>query len=88
MNKPYYYDGPGPIAPLIFGSGLLLGATTGYMRMAADKHYMSDVLVGAGMGSLIGFVVPYTFHRPLPGNLRLSASPSPGGGLLGASATF
>lgn len=76
------------IAPLIFGSGLLLGATTGYMRMAADKHYMSDVLVGAGMGSLIGFVVPYTFHRPLPGNLRLSGSPLPGGGLLGASATF
>lgn len=76
------------IAPLIFGSGLLLGATTGYMQMAADRHYMSDVLVGAAMGSLIGFVVPFTFHRPLPGNLRLSGSPLPGGGLLGASATF
>lgn len=76
------------IAPLIFGSGLLVGAATGYMRMAADKHYMSDVLVGAGMGSLIGFVVPYSFHRPLPGNLRLSGSPLPGGGLIGASAVF
>jgi membrane-associated phospholipid phosphatase len=76
------------IAPLIFGSGLVLGATTGYMRMAADKHYMSDVLVGAGMGSAIGFLVPYTFHRPLPGNVRLSATPMPGGGLVGASGMF
>ena len=54
--------------------------------MAADKHYLSDTLVGAGVGSLIGWAVPYLFHRPGEGSAagratcspRLVGSPSPG----------
>jgi membrane-associated phospholipid phosphatase len=40
------------------GHGWTLGATmaldvgTGYLRMAAGKHYLSDVIVGAGTGAL------------------------------------
>lgn len=44
------------------GSGWSLGATmaldigTGYLRMAAGKHYLSDVLVGAGTGAFATWV--------------------------------
>ena len=42
---------------LIWGSAITLAATTGYFRIAADKHYMTDVLSGALVGSIIGFWV-------------------------------
>jgi len=34
-----------------------LAATTAYLRMAADKHYFTDVLVGLGTGLTVGYVV-------------------------------
>jgi membrane-associated phospholipid phosphatase len=45
-------------AGLVLGSGLVLAATTGYLRIAADWHYFIDVLVGAAVGSLSGYLVP------------------------------
>jgi membrane-associated phospholipid phosphatase len=50
-------------APWVWGSGIALASTIGYLRVAADKHYMSDVLLGAAVGSLVGFSVPFFFHR-------------------------
>lgn len=58
----FLQDMPG--APWVLGAGLAAAAFTGYLRIAADKHYLSDVLVGAGVGSLVGWAVPYLFHRP------------------------
>jgi membrane-associated phospholipid phosphatase len=58
----FMQDMPG--APYVLGFGLAAAAFTGYLRMAADKHYLTDVLVGAGVGSLVGWAVPYLFHRP------------------------
>ena len=42
---------------LIWGAAISLAATTGYFRIAADKHYMTDVLGGALVGTMIGFWV-------------------------------
>lgn len=47
----------------ILGSGLTLAAATGTLRIAADRHYFTDVLVGAAVGSAAGFLVPH-LHRP------------------------
>jgi len=58
----FMQDMPG--APWVLGVGLAAASFTAYLRMAADKHYLSDTLVGAGVGSLIGWAVPYLFHRP------------------------
>jgi len=52
------------LAPWIWGAGLSLAAATAYLRIAADRHYASDVTVGAVIGSLTGFAVPYLFHNP------------------------
>ncbi len=43
-------------------AGFLLAGTTGALRMAADRHYVSDVLVGAAVGTLVGYGIPYLFH--------------------------
>ena len=58
----FMQDMPG--APWVLGFGLAAASFTAYLRIAADKHYLSDVLVGAGVGSLVGWAVPYFFHRP------------------------
>lgn len=50
-------------APAVWGTGLAMAATTGYLRIAADKHYFTDVALGALTGSAIGFAVPYFLHR-------------------------
>ena len=40
-----------------------MGATTGYLRIAANQHYFTDVLTGAVVGTGVGLAVPYTLHR-------------------------
>lgn len=53
------------LAPLVWGVGLPLAALTGYSRIASDAHYLSDVLIGAGVGSAVGFAMPYFLHPPV-----------------------
>ncbi|HEY6104940.1 MAG TPA: phosphatase PAP2 family protein [Anaeromyxobacteraceae bacterium] len=52
-----------PGAPWVLGGGLALAAFTGYLRIAADKHWFTDALAGAAVGGLIGWAIPYLFHR-------------------------
>jgi membrane-associated phospholipid phosphatase len=49
-------------APWVWAAGLGLAATTGYLRIAADKHYLSDVLVGAAIGAAAGVALPRLLH--------------------------
>jgi membrane-associated phospholipid phosphatase len=51
-------------APVMWVTGMALAATSGYLRIAADRHYATDVLAGAVVGSAIGFGVPYFAHGP------------------------
>ena len=62
-----------PGAGWVLGGGLALAAFTGYLRMGAEQHFLTDVLTGAAVGSLVGWAVPYLFHRP-----RNSGAPQPG----------
>jgi membrane-associated phospholipid phosphatase len=50
-------------AAWIWGAGITFATATGYLRIAADKHYFVDVLTGALVGSAVGFWVPW-LHRP------------------------
>lgn len=54
----------------VWASGLTLATATGALRVAADKHYTTDVLAGAAAGTLAGWLIP-KLHRPDP------ASPAP-----------
>ena len=44
--------------PVIWGAGLALAATTAYLRMAADRHYFTDVLAGSAAGALGAALIP------------------------------
>ncbi|MEZ4367451.1 MAG: phosphatase PAP2 family protein [Kofleriaceae bacterium] len=50
-------------APLIWLGGGAFAVATGYLRMAADAHYLTDVAVGAIAGAAIGVLVPWLLHR-------------------------
>ena len=45
---------------IVWVSALGLASATGYLRIAADKHYFSDVFVGAIVGTIIGNTM---FHK-------------------------
>ncbi len=45
--KPYYW-----------ATAALIPAITGYLRVKAGKHFITDVLVGFAVGATVGWVVP------------------------------
>lgn len=61
---------------LLWASSLSLAGFTSYARVAAGKHYPSDVLVGAAVGSVIGVLVPRMHRRGSPGSATVSVSPT------------
>jgi hypothetical protein len=65
------------LEPLVWASGLTLATATGYLRIAGDKHYLSDVVVGAAMGVGFGLLVPRLFHCDVLGpDLALTPTPT------------
>lgn len=67
------YSGTGAVAAV----GFTLAAGVAYLRIAADQHYLSDVLVGAVVGGFVGWAIPHFFHppeagAPQPGALRVA----------------
>jgi membrane-associated phospholipid phosphatase len=59
-------------APVVWGAGLALAATTGYLRIAGDKHYLTDVLTGAA----IGWAVPSLLHPARPRAVEVVPAPN------------
>lgn len=57
----------------IWVSTLSLATATGYLRIAADKHYFTDVFVGAIVGSTVGHIAFEKLHRRY--NKKVSTSP-------------
>lgn len=65
---------------VVLAVGMPIAVTTGVLRMVADKHYLTDVLTGALLGGLIGWGVPFFFHRPVrAAGITAWLSPGPGG---------
>lgn len=64
-------------APWVWAVGMTLATGVGYLRMAGDKHWLTDVVVGAAVGGGVGAAVPLLLHgredRPAPGG---GASPA------------
>ena len=51
-----------PYAPWVFGVGLPVATGVGLLRIMADKHYLTDVTVGAIMGSAIPYLLISVVH--------------------------
>lgn len=79
------------LAPLVWTAGIMIGLGTGYTRIAADRHYFTDVLAGAGIGTIIGAGVPLLFHAPVPvlgDRARFVTTPVAGGQVVGIAGSF
>lgn len=68
----------------VAGGAFGLAAATGALRMASGNHFLTDVLVGAVIGTACGFAVPYMHTKSFYGNFEkkkgsANASVSPAG---------
>ena len=93
LHLPLYGGGAADAAPCALS--LATAAGVGMLRMAADQHYLSDVLTGAGFGLASGFGLPYLLRYAWPvdpdlgravGVTQLHLTPTPGG--LGVGGVF
>jgi membrane-associated phospholipid phosphatase len=48
--------------PMACAGALALAATTGVFRVVANRHWMSDVITGAGVGLVAGWLMPWLMH--------------------------
>ncbi|MFV8752227.1 phosphatase PAP2 family protein [Nannocystaceae bacterium ST9] len=55
------------LAPVFWAVGVPLAGFVGYLRMAGDRHWLGDVLVGASLGTLVGVGLPWLLHHPRTG---------------------
>lgn len=56
------------LAPVVWGAGVGAALATGYLRIAADRHWATDVVTGWAVGAAVGFAVPYYLHRKRTGH--------------------
>jgi membrane-associated phospholipid phosphatase len=73
-------------AAAVSGSAFTCAAATAWLRMAADKHYATDVLAGAFIGSSIGFLS--TWQRPNAEHSTISVESSVGRFVFNLSGRF
>lgn len=88
----------GPWDAVSCATGYAVAGATATLRVVADVHYASDVLLGAAVGTLVGYGVPLFHYRDIGGSrersrargargahgLQLRLVPSAGGvGVLG-----
>ncbi len=59
------------LKPFVWGVSLLAATTVGYLRYAAGKHFPTDIITGALVGSAIGYFVPF-IHRTNERDLDIS----------------
>ncbi len=60
MNLPLYGGGAVEAVPCV--AGFSLATVTAALRVYSDRHYFSDVLLGAAVGATAGFVVPWFYY--------------------------
>jgi membrane-associated phospholipid phosphatase len=69
---------------LVWAVGLPLATAVGLLRVAGDKHYLTDVVVGMAAGAAFGVAVPLLLHgrqRPFR-DVSLQVVATPGGAAL------
>lgn len=60
-------------ANLLWATSVPLALGAGYLRIAADKHWTTDVVTGWVVGAAVGFAVPYFLHRRPTGEAPVAA---------------
>jgi membrane-associated phospholipid phosphatase len=88
MTAKFFHDfyPDSPLRPYIWGAAGLTTATVAWLRYDAGKHWTSDVIVGAGVGALLGILVPQSYKKRQFKNISYQLTGSNSG--LGLVLTF
>lgn len=49
--------------PYIYAGAAILPATVGFLRMEAGQHFLTDVLLGYGLGAAVGYFTPVLHQK-------------------------
>ncbi len=63
VYSKYYQDSNWKV--VIWGSSLFLASVTAYLRVISGMHFLSDVLAGAVVGSLLGYLIPLIHEKDI-----------------------
>jgi membrane-associated phospholipid phosphatase len=63
-------------------SSIVIASATGLFRIVGDRHYLSDVALGAAFGFSLGYFYPYLFHYQYEEDDSAASSPTMVWGLL------
>ncbi len=66
--------GKGTWSTVVWCSAMAMAGTTAYLRVEAGKHFPTDVLAGALVGSTIGYFIP-VLHKTSGSRLQVSLLP-------------
>ena len=83
-----YIDMPGWAASSIKAGMWGIAGVTGWARVEAGRHYVSDVLVGLALGNFVTVLLQDAFLGPGPKRLNLGFTAVEKGGLLTLSMAF
>jgi len=70
------YNPGSNLNPYIWASSLLLATATGYLRYTSGNHFPTDIITGAVIGSLIGYLIPliHENNEQDPSNIPVNIS--------------
>jgi membrane-associated phospholipid phosphatase len=69
------------LRPLVWILSLGAASAVPVLRVASGRHFWSDVLVGAAVGSAFGVLVPHLHRRTGASSRRFAIGPGPGAGI-------
>jgi membrane-associated phospholipid phosphatase len=72
--------------PYVWAAAAAVPAAVGYMRLRAGRHFLTDNLLGYGIGAGVGILVPQLHKKA--NTTGLSLQPYGGDGVQGASLTW
>jgi membrane-associated phospholipid phosphatase len=72
--------------PYVWAAAALVPASVGYLRLKAGRHFLSDNILGYGIGAGVGILVPHLHKKS--NTSGLSVTPYGGNGVQGASLTW
>ncbi len=72
--------------PYVWAAAAIVPASVGYMRLRAGRHFLTDNLLGYGIGAGVGVLVPH-LHK-VTKNTNLTLQPFSAAGAQGLSFTY
>lgn len=75
------------LKPYVWGLATATSVSVGYLRLKAGQHFLSDNIIGFGVGAAAGFLVPH-FHKTKNRVEGLAVQPAIGLGMSGMTMTY